>query len=78
MTPAAIIALRESCGLSQAQLAHRLRVSPHTVANWEQGLRRPSGPAVLMLEVIAREAKLRPAKPRDTLKGDPSKSRRKS
>ncbi len=52
MTAKQIIAIRRSAGLSQAALAHRLRVAVRTVQNWEQGLRRPSGPAVLMLEVI--------------------------
>jgi putative transcriptional regulator len=63
MTAAAIVAIRERAHLSQAALARHLGVSAHTVANWEQGLRRPGGPAILMLEVIAREAG-KPAKGR--------------
>ena len=52
MTPAAIVRLRTACGLTQETLARRLRVSVSTVQSWEQGLRRPGGPAVLMLETI--------------------------
>ena len=52
MTAAAIRAIRESAGLSQSQLARRLGVAVRTVQNWEQGLRVPRGPAVLMLETI--------------------------
>ena len=50
MIAANIVRLRNSCGLTQEQLAHRLRVSVSTVQSWEQGLRKPGGPAVLMLE----------------------------
>jgi len=52
VTAAAIRAIRESAGLSQSQLARRLGVAVRTVQNWEQGLRVPRGPAVLMLETI--------------------------
>ncbi len=65
MTAADIRAIRESARLSQSQLARRLRVSVSTVQSWEQGLRRPGGPAVLMLETI-----------RDTLGGVPLKRRK--
>jgi len=56
MTAVQIADIRARARLSQSQLARRLGVSPHTVQNWEQGLRRPSGPAILMLEVIQRES----------------------
>jgi putative transcriptional regulator len=77
MTALDIAAIRRASGLTQSQLAHRMRVSVRAVQMWEQGLRKPGGPAVLMLEVIARESqRIRelPARPkRDTL----GKNRRK-
>ncbi len=53
MTALEIAGIRRRAGMSQAQLAERLGVSTHTVQNWEQGLRRPRGPAVLMLQKMA-------------------------
>jgi putative transcriptional regulator len=52
MTAVEISDIRARAGLSQADLARKLGVSTHTVQNWEQGLRKPGGPAILMLEVI--------------------------
>ena len=52
MTAAEVIEIRRAAGLSQSQLARRLGVAVRTVQNWEQGLRVPRGPAVLMLETI--------------------------
>lgn len=52
MTPSEIVAIRAAAHLTQEQLAHRMRVTIRAVQFWEQGLRRPGGPAVLMLEAI--------------------------
>ena len=52
MLGARIAALRRGKGLSQAQLAHRLRISPSAVGMYEQGRREPS---VELLVAIADE-----------------------
>lgn len=47
--------LRDSLGLSQTEFAEAFGVSVGTIRNWEQGRRRPRGPARVLLNVIARE-----------------------
>lgn len=37
-----IAALRRSAGMSQAELAHRLKISPSAIGMYEQGRREPS------------------------------------
>ena len=49
-----IIALRRFAGLSQEGFAEALGISVHTLRNWEQGRRRPEGPALALLRVAAR------------------------
>lgn len=46
-----VIALRERYGLSQDQFARMLGISVRTLQNWEQGRRRPHGPARVLLRV---------------------------
>jgi putative transcriptional regulator len=48
-------ALRRRLGLSQKQFAARFGFSVETVRNYEQGHRRPAGPARVLLKVIASE-----------------------
>lgn len=45
--------LRSKMGLSQTQFAARFGFSLDSVQNWEQGHRRPEGPARVLLAVIA-------------------------
>ncbi len=47
-------ALREQFGLSQDKFAHLVGISVGTLRNWEQGRRRPEGPARVLLQVAAR------------------------
>ena len=47
--------LRLRAKLTQAEFASRLGVPLETIRNWEQGRRRPRGPARVLLNVIARE-----------------------
>ncbi|HEX9024750.1 MAG TPA: type II toxin-antitoxin system MqsA family antitoxin [Geobacteraceae bacterium] len=47
--------LREKLGLSQDRFAALFGLSARTVRNWEQGVRRPEGPARVLLQVIDRE-----------------------
>ena len=61
-----VSALRRFLGLTQAQLAEAMGISVHTLRNWEQGRRRPDGPAVALLRIAARHPRvilenLRPA-----------------
>lgn len=48
-------ALRQRLGLSQAAFASRFGFSLASVRNWEQGHRRPEGPARVLLRLIQRE-----------------------
>lgn len=47
--------LRESIDVSQSQFAHMMGVSKSTLQNWEQGRRRPRGPAQALLRVFAKD-----------------------
>lgn len=53
-----VAALRRFVGLSQAQLAQALEISVHTLRNWEQGRRRPEGPALALLHIAARHPRI--------------------
>ena len=48
-------AIRARTGLSQAEFARSIGVKKATLVNWEQGRRRPDGPARVLLALIARE-----------------------
>lgn len=50
--PAAIAALRERLGLSQAAFAALIGVHPTTVGRWERGAIRPSQPVHNLLRLI--------------------------
>ena len=52
--PNEVVAIRLKTGLSQAQFATALRISPRTLQQWEQGRRQPSGAAETLLRIIAR------------------------
>lgn len=55
-------AIRRSAGLTQKQLAERLGIGTHAVSSWEQGIRSPSGPSRVLLEMIRRAAMKRESK----------------
>jgi putative transcriptional regulator len=44
-------AIRENLHISQIEFAHMIGVSENTIQNWEQGRRKPEGPAVALLKV---------------------------
>ena len=52
------IAARAGTGLSQAQFAKLIGVSLRTLQEWEQGRKRPSGPAAALLRLVARDPEL--------------------
>lgn len=53
--PTDIKALRERLGLSQSEFALMIGVSVGTLRNWEQGRRRPEGPAQALLKVVEKK-----------------------
>lgn len=53
-----IVALRRFIGLTQEQFAQAMTISVHTLRNWEQGRRRPVGPALGLLRVAARHPRV--------------------
>lgn len=46
---------RAGTGMSQAQFARLIGVSVRTLQEWEQGRKRPSGPAATLLKIVARD-----------------------
>jgi len=56
--PSDIVALRAFIGLTQAEFARALGINVHTLRNWEQGRRRPEGPAMALLRIAARHPKI--------------------
>jgi putative transcriptional regulator len=46
--------LRDNYGLSQGKFASLMGISVATLRNWEQGRRKPEGPARVLLMVAAR------------------------
>lgn len=47
--------IRERLGLSQSRFAAIIGVSVRTLQNWEQGHRKPEGPAKALLRVVDRD-----------------------
>ncbi|MGI9323775.1 MAG: helix-turn-helix domain-containing protein [Pseudomonadales bacterium] len=53
-----IAALREFIGLTQTDFARAMQISVHTLRNWEQGRRKPEGPALALLRIAARHPRI--------------------
>ena len=53
-----IAALRRFIGLTQEQFALAMGIRVHTLRNWEQGRRRPEGPAIALLRIAARHPRI--------------------
>jgi putative transcriptional regulator len=53
-----VAALRRFVGLSQSQFAQAMGISVHTLRNWEQGRRKPEGPAIGLLRIAARHPRM--------------------
>jgi putative transcriptional regulator len=51
-------AIRQQLGKSQSEFAAMIGVSASTLQNWEQGRRRPEGPARALLMVAAHSPKV--------------------
>jgi DNA-binding transcriptional regulator YiaG len=53
-----IATLRRFVGLTQTEFARAMGISVHTLRNWEQGRRRPDGPAIALLRIAARHPRI--------------------
>lgn len=53
-----IAALRRFVRLTQEELARAMGIRVHTLRNWEQGRRKPEGPAIALLRIAARHPRL--------------------
>ncbi len=53
-----IAALRKFIGLTQTEFARAIEISVHTLRNWEQGRRKPEGPALALLRIAARHPRI--------------------
>ena len=53
-----IAALRSFVGLTQTEFARAIAISVHTLRNWEQGRRKPEGPAIALLRIAARHPRI--------------------
>jgi putative transcriptional regulator len=53
-----VAAIRKKTGLSQAAFARRVGVPVSTIRNWEQGRRRPQGPARILLALLDRNPRI--------------------
>ena len=52
LSPLQLRRLRQRVGISQAVFAHYLGISKSTVAQWEQGAKKPSGTSLKLLRII--------------------------
>jgi len=50
-----VAAVRERLEMTQEDFAAFLGISVHTLRKWEQGKRRPEGPARVLLKIVERE-----------------------
>jgi len=53
-----VAAIRARTGLSQSAFAKSIGVAKGTLLNWEHGRRRPTGPAQVLLAIIAKRPSL--------------------
>lgn len=53
-----IAALRRFVDLTQEEFARAVGISVHTLRNWEQGRRKPEGPAIALLRIAARHPRI--------------------
>ncbi len=51
----AVAKLRSSLGLTQMEFAAKFCISLGTLRHWERGDRKPHGPALALLHVVAKE-----------------------
>lgn len=56
--PNEVAEARGKTGLTQAEFAEVLHISPRTLQEWEQGRRKPSGPAKALIEIAFRHPEI--------------------
>mgnify|MGYP002063642339 CR=1 FL=1 len=56
-TPLDVKKIRAKVGMSQNQFATAFGISVSTLRHWERGDRTPHGPALVLLNVVAKEPK---------------------
>lgn len=54
-SPEEIRQLRESSHVSQSIFANYLNVSKDSVSQWERGIKKPAGPALKLLSLVAKK-----------------------
>lgn len=52
--PSQIVKARKSLKMSQAQFARTMQIPKATLQSWEQGRRRPEGPALVLIKVMSK------------------------
>lgn len=53
-----LVKVRGRLGLSQSKFATVLGISANTLQNWEQGRRSPTGPAKVLLKIVAKHPEI--------------------
>ena len=53
-----VVRVRNQLGLPQIRFARLLGISEDTLQNWEQGRRKPAGPAKVLLKIAAKHPKI--------------------
>ena len=56
--PNEVAEARGKTGLTQIEFAEVLHISPRTLQEWEQGRRKPSGPAKVLIEIAFRHPEI--------------------
>ena len=56
-TPVDVKAVRASLDMTQAEFASAFGISISTLRHWERGDRTPQGPALVLLNVVAKQPK---------------------
>ncbi len=56
-TPLDVKNIRSDIGMSQSEFASAFGISVSTLRHWERGDRTPRGPALVLLNVVAKEPK---------------------
>ena len=54
-SPVDVKKVRAEVGMSQSEFASAFGISVSTLRHWERGDRRPQGPALVLLNVVAKE-----------------------
>jgi putative transcriptional regulator len=57
MEPSEVTRTRQNMRLSQAQFARMMGISVRTLQNWEQGHRKPTGSAKILLRIARKHPK---------------------